>query len=704
MSDRFSDGIPVNPYTYQEPVQQLSELVGRDDIIEEIEYYLEQAEHSQYYNLAISGERGVGKTSVINATKEIARGRDFLAVDIPVNQMNTDDELQFFKDLIEVILEAGVEQDQINQSLLTKFRDIISGVDANPEFSLGYSSTYVKLTSGDTSNSVSLPTREVVDDLENIFQDKVNVPGIAVIIDDIDLLGDSKQILRKLESIVSEIEGYFLIVSGEDLSETFPEDLTPISQTFTTLHLESFEEVGNTQKTLLQPLSEQLEEEFDESCVNDVHQISDGSPYEIQLIAHHMYRQYEHGEDSITLTSEVLDKVAESLDRLRKREHHKVASRIKQLTEDQLSLLVSLLEFPEVPKDWLIEYSLLDDLDELDSGELSSQKKIRSDTIDRLERRDLTIEEEGNLDFAGGAFDRLYLKYYAASEGVIEDLRSYTTGFGEKPVNIIHFKIMDIAFDDFPEDYRCIAKFDMEYYPDSPGEFSKYWGMVIHRSGEITVESDEWTTILSFRIGEFQEKTPDSIWFRCNIDWMSHGFVAKVQVIDDSDERDYDELLRQNVEGLKQDLRHLDYEILLENEYTWFQKGRDAFNDGDFEQAVEYIDEAIAVNPLFYEGWQSRGLTLQNLNRDDEALFSFEMALGIGGENKEIMRKKGRILANKGLWGKAIECFEDLVEQNPEYQVGWLDLSRTYLQTGQFEESADAFKQYQRERSTSIET
>jgi tetratricopeptide (TPR) repeat protein len=354
-----------------------------------------------------------------------------------------------------------------------------------------------------------------------------------------------------------------------------------------------------------------------------------------------------------------------------------------------------------VSKDWLVEYSLLDDLDELDSGELSSQKKIRSDTIDRLERRDLIIEEEGNLDFAGGAFDRLYLKYYAASEGVIEDLRSYTTGFGEKPVNIIQFKIMDIAFDDFPEDYRCIAKFDMEYYPDSPGEFSKYWGMVIHRSGEITVESDEWTTILSFRIGEFQEKTPDSIWFRCNIDWMPHGFVAKVQVIDDSDKRDYDELLRQNVDSLKQDLRHLDYEILLENEYTWFQKGRDAFNDGDFEQAVEYIDEAIAVNPLFYEGWQSRGLTLQNLNRDDEALFSFEMALGIGGDNKEIMRKKGCILANKGLWNKAIECFENLTDQNPEYRVGWLDLSRAYLQTRQLEQSMEAFEEYQRQLNVS---
>jgi len=696
--------MPVNPYTYQEPVQQSSELVGREDITEEIEYYLEQAKHSQYYNLAISGDRGVGKTSMINATKEIAQGKDFLAADLPVNQMNTDDEIQFFKDLIEVILEAGVEQDQINQSLLTKFREIISGIDASPEFSLGYSSTYVKLTSGDTSSSVSLPTRELVDDLDSIFHDKVNVPGIAVIIDDIDFLGGSKEILRKLESIVSEIEGYFLIVSGEDLSEVFPDELSPISQTFTTLHLEPFEEVGNTQEALLQPLSEQLEEEFDESCVSDVHQISDGSPYEIQLIAHHIYRQYEQGEDSITVTSEVLDKVAESLDRLREREHHKVASRIKQLTDDQLSLLVSLLEFPEVPKNWLVEYSLLDDLDELDSGDLSSQKKIRSDTIDRLRRRNLISEQEDRLDFAGEAFDRLYLKYYAATEEVIEDLREYTTGFNEKPINILHLKLMDIAFDDFPEDYRCIAKFDMEYYPDSLGEFSKYWGTLIHRTGEITVESDEWTTILSFRIGEFQEKTPDSIWFRCNIGWMSHGFVAKVQVIDNPDDCDYEEALKRYVEDLKRDLRHLDYEILLENEYTWFQKSREAFNDGDFERAVEYLDEAIAVNPLFYEGWQSRGITLENLKRYDEALFSFEMALGIGEENKEIMRKKGRILANKGLWNKAIECFEDLTDQNPEYRVGWLDLSRAYLQTRQLEQSTGALKEYQKQLNVSSGT
>jgi tetratricopeptide (TPR) repeat protein len=209
---------------------------------------------------------------------------------------------------------------------------------------------------------------------------------------------------------------------------------------------------------------------------------------------------------------------------------------------------------------------------------------------------------------------------------------------------------------------------------------------------------------LSFRIGEFQEKTPDSIWFRCNIGWLSHGFVAKVQVIDDSDACDYEEMLKQYIEDLKRDLRYLDYEILFENEYTWFEKSREAFNDGDFEQAVEYLDEALDVNPLFYEGWQSKGITLENLNRYDEALFSFEMALGIGEENKEIMRKKGRILANKGLLNMAIECFENLTDQNPEYRVGWLDLSRAYLQTRQIEQSIEAFEEYQRKLNISSGT
>jgi hypothetical protein len=52
--------------------------------------------------------------------------------------------------------------------------------------------------------------------------------------------------------------------------------------------LKNFREFKEVEEALLKPLDNEEKAAFDNSCIADVYRITNGSPYEINLIAHYM--------------------------------------------------------------------------------------------------------------------------------------------------------------------------------------------------------------------------------------------------------------------------------------------------------------------------------------------------------------------------------------------------------------------------------
>jgi tetratricopeptide (TPR) repeat protein len=61
----------------------------------------------------------------------------------------------------------------------------------------------------------------------------------------------------------------------------------------------------------------------------------------------------------------------------------------------------------------------------------------------------------------------------------------------------------------------------------------------------------------------------------------------------------------------------------------YFKLGEKRYALGDFDDALEWYDKAIKIQPEYKAAWTAKALMLAELERFDEAIVSFEHALKI---------------------------------------------------------------------------
>ena len=97
---------PPNPYTLG-PIKKRDRLAGRSAELKEIEYYLELAQVGQSPHLALIGQRGVGKTSLLLAASELAEAHSLLPVAIDLNESKVRSVGVFWHDLYSTLTLAA---------------------------------------------------------------------------------------------------------------------------------------------------------------------------------------------------------------------------------------------------------------------------------------------------------------------------------------------------------------------------------------------------------------------------------------------------------------------------------------------------------------------------------------------------------------------------------------------------------------------
>ena len=679
----------MNPYNYQEPISEISELADRENSVNEIEYYLNEAASGSLFDIAITGEHGIGKSSLMNIGSNLAEELGIMSIDVPLGQLNTVDELEFYRGLFEEILSQGISQGYIEQSRLDSFRDAIAGTES--EISIGYSSTYYRIKSG-SENAGDLSRNQIIDDLKEIYR-SVESPAIALFLDKANLLVEKNYLFRKFYSVINNTDGFILILSDDSLNDTIPNDISPLRQSFTTIKLSEFEEQQSTKESLLKPLSDAEESDFDQESISDIHRITKGHPYEIKLIAHHMYKNYQLGSESITMDSEVLADVANSLEAVRTSRHERLFDKVKQLSDDQLRLLVYLLEITGASEEWLVRYSILKDVSSFTERNIQFQRENRRRLLTQLEDLGLIERTEEGLEFAGETFDRLFLKYHAVDRGEL-DIDQFKPDRSRSPRTTVYHEIIRQGFENQEYNYRFITKYDFAHDTLPEDEDSKLiqW-QTIHKTGEVTVESGERTTILKWKIGEFVEESEDSIWYRCNMTWVPTGFVTKVTVIEDIDEKK--EHLREKVKRLSSKLEVLDYEFILEDEMTLFNQSKKAFENGNLDKSEQLLKQAVDVNPLFDSAWRNLGLIGFERGNYKYARVCYRMGLIIERENTDLHQLLADAYRMDGLYNKAKEVLENsLTHESTQTNSTLLKLYQIELDSGDFESAKETFSRY----------
>ena len=136
---------------------------------------------------------------------------------------------------------------------------------------------------------------------------------------------------------------------------------------------------------------------------------------------------------------------------------------------------------------------------------------------------------------------------------------------------------------------------------------------------------------------------------------------------------------------------------------------------GNFDTALELLDQAIEDNPSHIQANYHRGICLAEKRRFDEAIAAFDKTTMLEPKEANAYFNKGKILWNEKRWEEALPALEKAIEhatnlEEPNRASVWLlkaeSLYELYLdkyhdnpeQAGSPSEAIEAFKVYLKER------
>lgn len=595
------DEIVSNPYDFGSPIQDEDRFADRTEEREKIKEYLKlsDTEDPSYYHLALTGSRASGKTSLVNLTKEFADEMGFLTVKMPLNEDLVQNDVDFFSEMIDSIMTAGTSKGMYGgrgSKTYQKFRDVLDSVDfeARYELPLGFGSAYVGAQKRDSQDKITQKVlKEDLVELHNEASD-AGLGTIVVLLDECDLLSQNKALLQKLRNIFTDIDGYILVLSGtEDMFPDLSDTFSPLPRSFVSIPVDDFEDIDDTGECIKKPLSDVESDLIDTETIHNIHRITGGSPYEINLVCHHMYRRYSHNDrEAIELSKSVLDDVLDELEGLRQEGHHEIADKIGDLSTSQLDLLTSTLEFPNSPPQCLKRYALLDHIDELGRRDPSQIEEEISNTLADLVEMEVVEKNDNTVRFAGSQFDSLYLRYFVASSEEPGREVSFFQGSEKWFVSNIFSKVIQELFDDSVQVWgygHQPVRFEFEDENKNPSEYERFVNFGISTPLEGNYALLHRFLDLDLSLPRPLGTGENSMSFRCDIEWLSGGFTVVVTGDKDND--------KMELENMKNKIETIDYKINFNSDYTKVIDGQEAEADNNYEEAIKSYEEALEINP-----------------------------------------------------------------------------------------------------------
>ncbi len=103
---------------------------------------------------------------------------------------------------------------------------------------------------------------------------------------------------------------------------------------------------------------------------------------------------------------------------------------------------------------------------------------------------------------------------------------------------------------------------------------------------------------------------------------------------------------------------------------------------GDLDDSLECLDRAVKKDPYSEDGWNNKAVVFTRVGRLREALECLDEALRINDKTPSTWMNAGIILEKMGEIEPAIECYKNLLELEPDNEVGLqgLDYCRSILE------------------------
>jgi tetratricopeptide (TPR) repeat protein len=352
----------------------------------------------------------------LNRIDDEAKRRGFRTARIDLNEGDVDPFSLFYK-IYDAILYAAVEGGAfagLNGPVYRDYRAIADAFEPiqQPAGNLLFPKHWAAASKA--GRSLSEPILKA--DLSTITREVGRT--CVLLFDECDVLSKSRIELELLRNIFMNTPGYMLVFAGTpNLFPVMEDVFSPIVRQFKKISVEKFSDVADTESCITRPLAslkltpEEVLQPSTDSLVFEVHQLSAGRPYEIQLLCHCMFKRVETGDArDMAITLDVLDDVRQELEKQESGSDRSSITSLRQLETTDFELLQSLTEF----RGTVSQLSA--------SSELfrPSQPAFDEDTLETAFQKFAALglvqrDDAGVVRFTGDQFDEIYARYFAAA-------------------------------------------------------------------------------------------------------------------------------------------------------------------------------------------------------------------------------------------------------------------------------------------------
>lgn len=285
----------VDPFFPNRPVEDPNRFEGREEEIDEIVDSLFQSANENPTHTIITGERGIGKSSLLLQTKLLATGNNQLAekfkIELGVEQF----------DFITAWVDGGSDQSLENllqsifKELQSSLKNFIQGWKI--EFDLG---GFVKLSKVDSKDkSITDLVTEFISQIKNVTKEveKQGKQGIIIFIDELDRIPVKSGLASFLkictERMIREgIKNVIFFAAGiKGAVQDFEEEHASILRTLRDIPLDRFD--PESAKSILKNGFEKVNHSYDDEILTLAFKFSAGFPEPIHLIGSELLAEDE---------------------------------------------------------------------------------------------------------------------------------------------------------------------------------------------------------------------------------------------------------------------------------------------------------------------------------------------------------------------------------------------------------------------------
>jgi tetratricopeptide (TPR) repeat protein len=115
------------------------------------------------------------------------------------------------------------------------------------------------------------------------------------------------------------------------------------------------------------------------------------------------------------------------------------------------------------------------------------------------------------------------------------------------------------------------------------------------------------------------------------------------------------------------------------------------YEEGQMSQALEELDTALEINPANSAWHFDKALALDSIHRFDDAIAEYELALDLCQSDLEILNSLAVDYTRTGQYDRAIETFEYIERQDPEFEPCYCNRIIAYTEMGLHDRAEEMF-------------